>query len=243
MPRAEAYGEGVGTPRTALIDRASADDVLQLAVDRGGRVPMVIGALLVLDGPSVPTPDAVRSLVLERAASVPRLRQRLVGVPLGAGRPVWVGVGADAVAACVDRVVVETEGEHGSGVDDPADLRPLLDALADLALTRMPLSGPLWRVRLLVAPSGGVVALALVAHHVLADGLGGLAVLGALADGTSRADSRRRGRLGGTGLRRAATDAGRARQGRLARALGHGQRARSSRSPPASRPSARIRSS
>ena len=148
---------------------------------------MVIGALLVLDGPTVPTPDAVRSLVVERAASVPRLRQRLVRVPLGAGRPVWVGVDADAVAACVDRVVVETEGEHGSGADDPAGLRPLLDALADLALTRMPLSGPLWRVRLLEGPSGGVVALALVAHHVLADGLGGLAVLGALADGAGRA--------------------------------------------------------
>ena len=179
----------MGNPRTALIDRASADDVLQLAVDRGGRVPMVIGALLVFDGAALPDPDAVRSLVLERASSVLRLRQRLVGVPLGAGRPVWVGVGADAVAACVDRVVVETDGEHGSGVSDPTALRPLLDALAELALTRMPLSGPLWRARLLVAPSGGVVALALVAHHVLADGLGGLAVLGALADGAGRAGS------------------------------------------------------
>lgn len=144
---------------------------------------MVIAALLVLDGSTRPTPDAVGSLVLERAASVPRLRQRLVRVPLGAGRPVWVGVGADAVAACVDRVVVETDGEHGTGGSASDGLRPLLDALAELALTRMPLSGPLWRARLLVAPDGGVVALALVAHHVLADGLGGLAVLGALADG------------------------------------------------------------
>lgn len=182
-----AYGEGVGTPRTAQIDRASADDVLQLAVDRGGRVPMVIGALLVLHGPTAPTPDAVRSLVLERTASVPRLRQRLVRVPLGAGRPVWVGVGADAVAGCVDSLVVEAGGGHASGAPDPTGLRPLLDALADLALTRMPLSGPLWRVRLLLAPAGDVVALALVAHHVLADGLGGLAVLAALADGAGRA--------------------------------------------------------
>jgi diacylglycerol O-acyltransferase len=181
----------VGNPRPALIHRASADDVLQLAVDRGGRVPMVIGALLVLDGPTLPTPDAVRSLVLERAASVPRLSQRLVTVPLGAGRPVWVGAGADAVDACVDSVVVDPGigVEHRSGLRDPDGLRTLLDALADLALTRMPLSGPLWRVRLLVAPGGGVSALALVAHHVLADGLGGLAVLAALADGAGGAGS------------------------------------------------------
>ena len=38
--------------------------------------------------------------------------------------------------------------------------------------------GPLWRARTLVAPGGGVAAVVLVAHHVLADGMGGLAVLG-----------------------------------------------------------------
>ena len=59
----------------------------------------------------------------------------------------------------------------------------LLDATADLVLTRLPSDGPLWRARLLVRPDGPVAALALAAHHVVADGMGGLAVLGALADG------------------------------------------------------------
>jgi hypothetical protein len=78
-----------------VIDRAGADDVLQLAVDRG-RVPMAIGALLVFDPRSRPSADAVRSTLLERAATVPRLGQRLVRTAPGAGRPVWLAAGATA---------------------------------------------------------------------------------------------------------------------------------------------------
>lgn len=171
--------------------------MLQLAVDRGGRVPMVIGALLVLDPGNRPCLDDVRSLVLRRTAAVPRLGQRLVRTPVGAGRAVWLAAGADAVDACVDSVVVDSLGREGADEgageprsnrgDGPAGGRPsraLVDALADLAHTRLPMDWPLWRARLLVAPDGGVAAVALVAHHVLADGMGGLAVLGALADGS-----------------------------------------------------------
>ncbi|GAA4397398.1 hypothetical protein GCM10023168_02300 [Fodinibacter luteus] len=185
----------MATPGTPRVDRAGADDVLQLAVDRGGRVPMVIGALLVLDPRSRPAVDVVRSVVLRRVASVPRLGQRLVRTPPGAGRAVWLRVGADAVAACVDSVVVEEGAGHSrdgsaAGPGGGGAPRALLDALADLALTRLPGDRPLWRARLLVAPDGGVSAIALVAHHVLADGMGGLAVLGALADPPGAASRR-----------------------------------------------------
>ena len=65
--------------------------------------------------------------------------------------------------------------------------------------TRLGLDRPLWRARLLLDADGHVAGIALVAHHVLADGMGGLAVLGALADDTpvrDRADpgTRRRTR-------------------------------------------------
>ena len=167
-----------------MIDRAGADDVLQLAVDRG-RVPMAIGALLVVDPGSRPSADAVRSTLLERAATVPRLGQRLVRTPPGAGRPVWVAAGATALAGLVDTVTVERgcpgpsapARRHGRPRDDPAPHRPPALASPDAA-----------------APDGRVAAIALVAHHVVADGMGGLAVLGALADGDASGGGRRRRR-------------------------------------------------
>ena len=158
-----------------MIDRAGADDVLQLAVDRG-RVPMAIGALLVFDPGSRPSADAVRSTLLERAATVPRLGQRLVRTAPGAGRPVWLATGATALAELVDEVSVEAD----------AGPEPLLAATAALVTTRLGLERPLWRARLLLDARGRVAGIALVAHHVLADGMGGLAVLAALADDDAR---------------------------------------------------------
>ena len=173
--------------RTPAIDRAGADDVLQLAVDRGGRVPMVIGALLVLDPRARPPADEVRTALLRRTASVPRLGRRLARTPPACGRPVWLDAGSAAVAARVDSVVVAglTDEPAGPGADPwgpPEAGRALLDATADLVHTRLPSHEPLWRARLLLGPDGSVAAVALVAHHALADGMGGLAVLGALAD-------------------------------------------------------------
>ena len=171
------------------MDRARPDDLLQLAVDKGGRVPMAIGALLVLDAASRVGADELAAVLLARSAAVPRLQQRLCRTPPLGGRAVWRDAGSAAVSRCVDSVGVAGPagwtGHLGSagltagsaGVD-----RALLDAAADLVLTRLPADGPLWRARLLVHPDGAVAALALVAHHVVADGMGGLAVLGALAD-------------------------------------------------------------
>ena len=81
---------------------------------------------------------------------------------------------------------------HVPGHDGPASAgggapasdvpRALLDATAHLVLTRLSTGAPLWRARLLLDGEGRVAAIGLVAHHVLADGMGGLAVLGALSD-------------------------------------------------------------
>jgi WS/DGAT/MGAT family acyltransferase len=67
-------------------------------------------------------------------------------------------------------------------VDADAGLPYLLAATATLVTTRLGPERPLWRARLLLDSHGAVAGIALVAHHVLADGMGGLAVLGALAD-------------------------------------------------------------
>jgi WS/DGAT/MGAT family acyltransferase len=65
----------------------------------------------------------------------------------------------------------------------PGDERALLGLAADLVTQPLPWSRPLWSAMLVTALSGGGAALIVVFHHVLADGIGGLAVLAALADG------------------------------------------------------------
>ena len=84
----------------------------------------------------------------------------------------WVDATRAALADLVDEV----------GVDEDAGHRELLDATSELVTTRLGLDRPLWRARLLLDADGRVAGVALVAHHVLADGMGGLAVLAALAD-------------------------------------------------------------
>ena len=104
----------MGTDAFARIDRARPDDVLQLDIDRG-RVPMSIGALLVLDPSQRPTAQLVRATLLERAATIPRLGQRMTATPFGAGRPVWLDAGAAVIDGLVDERVAELPA--GDGVE------------------------------------------------------------------------------------------------------------------------------
>jgi diacylglycerol O-acyltransferase len=167
--------------RLQVIDRASADDVMSLVSDRHDP-PLQVGAILLFDvGPPSSGSDDVAGLdpagligVLgERLAAVPRLRQRLVDVPFGCGRPVWVDYPDFDLDQHVDVV-------HRSG---PSTEESVLRYAAVQITTRLSRDRPLWSARLLVGEEGRPVALILVVHHVLADGIAGLAVLGRLVDG------------------------------------------------------------
>ena len=190
--RSTAVGQG------RQVERVSPNDLTTLETDRGP-APMNIGAVLVLEGGSSVGVDAVRSVLAARVPRVRRLRQRLVRTPPGCGRPVWV----DDAAFDVDRHVEEirlstTSAPQGDGpplggldgaVDDlehpevrPSPSNDLLDLAAAAVCTGLPRDRPLWSARWITGLPDGDAALVLVVHHCLADGLGGLAVLGALAD-------------------------------------------------------------
>jgi diacylglycerol O-acyltransferase len=154
---------------TAPIDRASATDLAFLSMDRGP-VPQQFAAILLL-GAAVEL-TAVRALVGERIRAVPRLRQRLVRVPPGGGRPVWI----DDSGFDIGRHVRELRCPH------PGDERALLDLAADVVTHRLPRSRPLWSAVLVTGLADGTAALIVTLHHVLADGIGGLAVLTDLTD-------------------------------------------------------------
>jgi diacylglycerol O-acyltransferase / wax synthase len=153
------------------IDRIDPMDVTVLATDRGS-VPMNIGAVIEFEAEGGPSLAALRDLLSERVPTIPRLRQRLRRVPFGCGRPVWV----DDPDFVLDRHLVERKWPT------PGGDRQLLDIAAELMCQRLETDRPLWRACLVTDSAGGQAALIVVLHHVLADGLGGLAILAALAD-------------------------------------------------------------
>src|SRR5262245_25619296 len=146
------------------IDRASALDLMQQASGHGS-APLQVGGVLVLDG--LPDPARVRAALAERIRTVPRLRRRLVRTPFGAGRPVWVDDPAFGIDAHV----------HVERCPAPGGEAELLEFAADLLTRALPHDRPLWSVTLVHGLAGGRSALVVMIDHVLADGVGGLAVL------------------------------------------------------------------
>ncbi|NJP96317.1 DUF1298 domain-containing protein [Nonomuraea sp. FMUSA5-5] len=157
-----------------LIDRAGPSDVAMLAMGAGDALPQRAGAVLLLEpGPGFEVARA-SALLAEWIRSVPRLRQRLVRVPFGAGRPVWVDDPQFDPRLHVRELACPA----------PGDERALLDVAATV------LAGPLppsrWAAVFVTGLADGAVALIVVLDHVLADGIGGLALLAALADPARR---------------------------------------------------------
>lgn len=154
------------------IERVSANDLATLASDQGP-APLNIAALLVVDNGARLRFDEVREALEVRLPDVPRLRQRLIMLPPGLGRPIWVDDAGFQLRAHLRDLALPP----GTNVR-----RALLDVLAGLACEPLPPDQPLWRARWITGLEGGRAALAIVLAHVVADGLGGVAALGALAD-------------------------------------------------------------
>ena len=153
------------------IDRATPADRAFLAMD-SGEVPEQFGVILLFGQPGGLDLARVRRLIAGRVPAVPRLRQRLIRVPFGCGGPIWV----DDPRFDIRRHVREVP--CGAPGDEPA----LLDTALSVIAAPLPRTAPLWSAALVTGLADGRVALVLALHHVLADGLGGLAVLANLVD-------------------------------------------------------------
>jgi len=161
--------------RPPPIDRVSADDLMSLVAEHGS-TPMQVAAVLMLDTTNGLDPQNLIDQLGARVALVPRLRQRLVPVPVGCGRPIWV----DDAGFDITRHVSVLELDHP---DEEAVLRLAADRLG----SPLPRDRPLWTATLVTGPGAAEAALIMVFHHVLTDGIGGLAVLGSLVDGAQPA--------------------------------------------------------
>jgi WS/DGAT/MGAT family acyltransferase len=153
------------------IERASPADLAFLAMDTGG-IPQQFAVILILDRPGDFSLFQLREMISDRIRALPRLRQRLIKVPPGCGRPIWV----DDPEFHIDRHV------RAVPCRAPGDERALLDTALSVIMEPVLRSAPLWSMFLITGLEEEAAAVVVVLHHVLADGLAGVNVLATLVD-------------------------------------------------------------
>jgi diacylglycerol O-acyltransferase / wax synthase len=161
-------------------DRLSAIDETFLHLERV-ETPMHVGAVAVFE--RAPFYDAagrfrladVRALIASRLQLVPRFRKRVMHVPFGRGRPVWV----DHEDFSIDRHV------HLTALPVPGNRRSLLDLAQRLMSQILDRDRPLWELWFVEGVDRGEhVGLIHKSHHTLTDGISGVDLATALLDFT-----------------------------------------------------------
>jgi diacylglycerol O-acyltransferase len=159
------------------MERLSAQDLMMLWPEELGW-SQDIGALVILDGRRLL--DADGRFLIEKARDeiggrlhlVPRFRQLLYRPAFGLGWPLWVDAPSIDIAEHVRVLPLEA----------PADESRLLLACEELRHRRLNRSRPLWEMWFLPGLPDGRVGLFMKLHHAIADGIAGVAALGALVD-------------------------------------------------------------
>ena len=131
-----------------------------------------IAGLYVLDG--VPDADRLDAALESAIALVPRLRQRVLAVPLHLGLPEW------ADDPHFDR---RYHLRHVS-LAPPGDERHLLDLAATLFATPFDRERPLWEATWIEGLAGGRSAYLIKMHHSMVDGVGASAITDAITQRT-----------------------------------------------------------
>lgn len=142
------------------------------------RTPLHIGALVVLEGEPFFDErgefrlDDVRRHVESRLHLIPRFRRRIMTVPYGVGRPVWVDDPHFDIADHVRLLVLPPPG-------DREQLELACDRLQMQMLDR---DKPLWELWFVAGLEHGRVAIVEKVHHALVDGVSGVDVAYATFD-------------------------------------------------------------
>jgi diacylglycerol O-acyltransferase / wax synthase len=158
------------------LERLSAEDRLILWPDEVW--PQDIGALTVLDGSSLLDSDGrfridtAKQAIEGRLHLLRRFRQVLYVPRRGLGGPLWVDAPAFDLG---DHVRVER-------LNSPADEAELLHTVARLRRRRLDRSRPLWEIWFITGLSDDRIGMFVRLHHVVADGIAGLAELSTLLE-------------------------------------------------------------
>jgi WS/DGAT/MGAT family acyltransferase len=159
------------------VDRLTAQDLMLLWPEELGW-SQDIGALAILDGSRLLDADGrfrietAREEIGRRLHRVPRFRQLLYRPRFGLGWPLWVDAPSMDLAEHVREFPLPA----------PAGEAQLLAACEELRHRRLSRSRPLWEMWFLPGLPDGRVGLFMKLHHTIADGVAGIAVLGAFVD-------------------------------------------------------------
>jgi diacylglycerol O-acyltransferase len=158
------------------MERLTAEDLIVLWPDEIW--PQEIGALPVLDGSKLFDLggrfriEAVREAIEGRLHLVPRFRQLLYVPRRGLGGPLWVDAPTFDVADHVRVVRLPALGDEDA----------LLLATEQLRRPRLDRSRPLWEMWFLPGLREDQIGLFVKMHHTIADGIAGVAMIGAFLD-------------------------------------------------------------
>ena len=140
-----------------------------------------VGAIVVLDPATAPgaqiSLDDVRDLLEARLHLAGPLRQRLVQVPLGLGRPYWVDDPDFDIEFHLREVTLP----------EPGDDRQLAEQVARIHARPLDRTRPMWEMYLIHGVSGGRSAVYSKVHHAAIDGLSGAEILETILDTTPEA--------------------------------------------------------
>jgi diacylglycerol O-acyltransferase len=141
--------------------------------------PMNIALIATFDGGPLTGPDrkvrlaAIRSFIAAHLDRAPMLRRALLPTRPGQGRMAWV----DAQDFDIEDHVLLAAPERPFTSDED-----FLGWCAHRSVIPLDHTHPLWRMDLIPGLPGGRVAVLVVMHHVVADGLRGVAMIAALLD-------------------------------------------------------------
>ncbi len=158
-------------------ERLTAADTVFLRIETPHE-PQHVGSLSVLDGDPLRGDDGrirfdeLRDHVDRRLQAVPRLRQRVMEVPYGQGRPVWVDDDHFDIGYHVRLTALPRPG-------DDEQLAALMSRVQSLALDRR---RPLWEMWFVDGLADDRVGMIIKTHHALGDGIANVDLALALVD-------------------------------------------------------------
>ena len=117
-------------------------------------------AVLAPDDPRGISVEAVRDWLSERVLRIPPMRWRVLKIPFGLGRPVFIDDGPVDVGRHL-----YTERLPAPGSDEQLD-----EVVSRIASRQLPRDRPLWDLTYVDGLSGGRVALVFKLHHSILDG-------------------------------------------------------------------------